>query len=257
MEVTPDLTVVVETDGPSRLFEFLRSLHDTAGTAAFETIVLISAGNTPVFDRIAKVFPEVLFYELSGRASRGQAANHALRLAKGRYVVLCADFLTLQPQCLENLLDFMDHTPEAGIAAPQIAYPDGQTVPIAQAALSPIPMLLNGFVKALPIVAQTFYHPKQPGGLRPTFATEATWLTAHFLVVRSEVFEEIGLLDEKFATPLESADFCRRAKQNGWHLYSLPTARALVTNRACLDRYSKYTISDLLRLAAKKWLHRP
>lgn len=51
------------------------------------------------------------------------------------------------------------------------------------------------------------------------------FLTGCCLLVQKEVFEKIGFLDEKFFMYLEDADFCQRAKKNGFNLAYIPKSK--------------------------------
>lgn len=79
---------------------------------------------------------------------------------------------------------------------------------------------------------------------------EVDFLTACALIVRRDVFEKIGLLDEAYFVYAEDADFCLRAKRNGyklacatqariWHKVSRSTAGALT------KRHSMKTINQI------------
>jgi GT2 family glycosyltransferase len=47
------------------------------------------------------------------------------------------------------------------------------------------------------------------------------------LLIRRETVEEIGLLDEGFFMYYEDADWCLRARQRGWKVYSVPQAEVV------------------------------
>lgn len=51
---------------------------------------------------------------------------------------------------------------------------------------------------------------------------ETPFITGCSMMVKKEVFEKIGLLDEKFFAYLEDLDFCLRAKQMGYKLLYVP-----------------------------------
>ncbi len=51
---------------------------------------------------------------------------------------------------------------------------------------------------------------------------ETSFITGCSMMVRSNVFEKIGLLDEKFFAYLEDVDFCLRAKRAGYKLLYAP-----------------------------------
>ena len=46
--------------------------------------------------------------------------------------------------------------------------------------------------------------------------SETEWVSGASMIVRREVFEEIGLMDEKYFLYYEEADFCLNAKRAGW-----------------------------------------
>ncbi len=50
------------------------------------------------------------------------------------------------------------------------------------------------------------------------------YLCGASLLIRRAVLEDIGLLDEGFFFFFEDADYCRRARQAGWHLVVAPDA---------------------------------
>jgi GT2 family glycosyltransferase len=47
------------------------------------------------------------------------------------------------------------------------------------------------------------------------------------LLARREAIEEVGLLDEGFFMYSEELDWCRRAKERGWKVIYLPTAKVI------------------------------
>ncbi len=47
------------------------------------------------------------------------------------------------------------------------------------------------------------------------------------LLIRREVFDQIGLLDEDYFMYTEEIDFCFRARKAGWNIIWLPTAEVI------------------------------
>ncbi len=79
--------------------------------------------------------------------------------------------------------------------------------------------------------------------------TPPEWLSFAFVVIRKEVFEDIGLLDENFFLYFEDADFCFRSQKNGWSLvycdrvtglHKRGKSSNLKTKQANLSRLPKY-----------------
>ena len=55
--------------------------------------------------------------------------------------------------------------------------------------------------------------------------SQVDFLTGCCLLIDRQVFEKIGFLDEKYFMYLEDADFCQRAKQNGFKLVYIPSSK--------------------------------
>ncbi|MGI9428914.1 MAG: glycosyltransferase family 2 protein, partial [Bythopirellula sp.] len=51
------------------------------------------------------------------------------------------------------------------------------------------------------------------------------WVPGAALLVRSEVFDQVGLLDEDLYTYFDDVDFCLRAKRAGWPTWYVPASR--------------------------------
>lgn len=234
MEITPDLSLCLAYSGaPERLHGFLTSLAETADPVACEAIVVYRASLPPPTE-IFRAFPAVLFLEERDEATPAAALNQALRLAKGRYLSLWADAILLRPQTLYRLLVLLDDRPELGIAAPCLTGTDGAALTNA----GPLPSL--------------FRH--QPEGQLPAgqeTPIAAASLSDRALILRREMLDDIGPLDNGFHNAYADADLCRRATLGGWRLALLPAAVAIDT--APLPPLSG-AWGDLARFLLRRWL---
>lgn len=53
------------------------------------------------------------------------------------------------------------------------------------------------------------------------------WVAGAAVMIRRQVFEDIGLFDEGFFLYFEEVDFCRRARQAGWEIAYVPASRVV------------------------------
>ncbi len=65
------------------------------------------------------------------------------------------------------------------------------------------------------------------------------------LLVKSQVLEEIGLLDEKFVMFFNDVDFCFRIKKEGWKIYFLAESEVLHIKGASIYKVRKEMIKAL------------
>jgi GT2 family glycosyltransferase len=75
--------------------------------------------------------------------------------------------------------------------------------------------------------------PKDP--LKPY---ETTFIMGASLLVRKEVFDQIGMLPEEYFLNYEETDFCVRARRAGWKLMIVPTAKIWHKFGASMGKFS-------------------
>ncbi len=150
------------------------------------------------------------------------------------YVLLLNNDTLVYPGAFKTLVDFMDRTPHVGCAgsrledrptrdgdgndvagAPQVsAFRFFDLVNEFQGAthLGPVYRLLRRFAVGMDI---------------PTQNTEADWVAGASLIIRREVMEKIGPLDDGYYTYFDDIDFCRSAKHAGWPTWYVPASRVV------------------------------
>jgi GT2 family glycosyltransferase len=263
-DIEPDLAICLihNPATPEGLFPFLDALLPLADQVALEIIVVAGQPEHPALARLERAFPEITILENSGADHPAKARNHACRLAAARYFSFWDEDLRPQPGCLDALVRFLDENPDAGLAAPRIVDAQGMVQPSARSAPSLATILclhtpLGRLLAAAPLIIKKHLLLEQDH-LR---SFEPQWLLDTCLVVRREVMEDIGLVDEGFAVQYADADYCLRARQAGWHLHYLAEAVAIHTEPKSLAASTSLSASnsprlvgDCTRLLLKKWL---
>jgi N-acetylglucosaminyl-diphospho-decaprenol L-rhamnosyltransferase len=61
----------------------------------------------------------------------------------------------------------------------------------------------------------------------PSRECRTDWVAGASMMIRREVFESIGLMDEEFFLYYEEVDFCRRAAGAGWNCWYVPASRVI------------------------------
>jgi hypothetical protein len=143
---------------------------------------------------------------------------------KPQYVLLLNPDTVARDGALSELLAYMDANPKVGIAGSRLEDPD--TTPQRSSFRFPrvmsevegslrlgiVSKLLNRFVVAPPVVDHV----------------ESTeWVAGASMIIRREVFDAIGLLDEKYFMYYEEVDFCLRARRAGWPCVYVPQSRVV------------------------------
>jgi GT2 family glycosyltransferase len=163
--------------------------------------------------------------------NRGFTGGHnvILRPALGstdppQYALLLNADTIVRPNAFKALVDFMDENPKVGIATSRLEDPDGTPQRAAFRFHTP----LSEFDRAVRFDALS-RHLKHlvigPSELET--AGEAEWVAGASMIIRREVFRDIGLLDEGYFTYFEDIDFCLNARRAGWAIWYVPASRVV------------------------------
>jgi N-acetylglucosaminyl-diphospho-decaprenol L-rhamnosyltransferase len=143
---------------------------------------------------------------------------------KPQYFLLLNADTIVRPNALKALVDYMDQNPTIGIAGSRLEDPDGTPQRSAFRFQSPlgefegnlklglVSRLLSRWIVAPPVVERTF---------------ETDWVSGASMIVRRQVFEDIGLLDEGYYTYFDDIDFCFNARKKGWPTCYVPASRVV------------------------------
>jgi N-acetylglucosaminyl-diphospho-decaprenol L-rhamnosyltransferase len=130
----------------------------------------------------------------------------------------------VRPGALDALLDFARARPDVGIMGSSIEGADGAPWPFAFR----FPTLwseLDGGMR-LGVVSRLL---RRWAILHPMNGQEAQvdWVVGASMMVRREVFESIGLMDEHYFLYYEETDFCLQARRAGWSCWYVPQSRVM------------------------------
>jgi N-acetylglucosaminyl-diphospho-decaprenol L-rhamnosyltransferase len=130
----------------------------------------------------------------------------------------------VRPGALRSLLDFLISHPAVGILGSRLEDLDGT----AQRSAFRFPSILGELEDGLRLGLATrllqrwcVAPPSQPRN------HPADWVAGASMLVRRQVLEEIGLLDEGYFMYYEEVDFCRRAREVGWECWYQPASRVV------------------------------
>ena len=145
--------------------------------------------------------------------------NRAIRRALAtkeppNYVLLLNADTEARPGAVRALVEFMDSHPNVGMAGSSFESRDGSLWPRAFRFITPLSELERGlrFGPATRLLRRHVV----PRIMAQDHPQPADWVAGASLMIRREVFETIGLMDEGYFLYYEEVDFCRRAHRAGW-----------------------------------------
>jgi N-acetylglucosaminyl-diphospho-decaprenol L-rhamnosyltransferase len=137
------------------------------------------------------------------------------------FVLLLNPDTTVLPGALGELLTFMESHKRVGIVGASQRHPTGAPLRSAFRFVNPLGEF-DGSLRLGPIsnVLRRWEHappiPEKP--------TETDWVSGGCMMIRREVFEQAGLMDDGYFLYFEEMDYCLQAKRAGWSTWFLPSA---------------------------------
>lgn len=256
-----DLSIsLVNTNNWHYLEPCIRSIIENTHTISYEILVVDNASSDGSAERIRREFPAVILSVNERRHGFAKNNNKNLRKSRGRYVMLLNDDVLVQPHALDAALLYLDANPDVAGVACQMVSPDGS---VQTASGRRLPTLLTILWKELglsyrfnksPVFAwQTIGDWDHNSRRFIDLPSEAGW------IMRRQVTDQVGLLDEDFFMYGEGADWARRIKKAGHRIIFLPECRIVhfgnVTNQRSgnIKSYIQYYKSTYLYFLKRNW----
>jgi len=215
--MTEDVTVLIANLGQlENLRPCLRSIFESASRETSVRVIVgfNFEGESDNPQALASEFPQVEQLRAPVKLGYCRAYNQLMARSTGRYTLLLDDDTVLGAGTIEGMVRFMDAHPEVGIAGCRTANRDGSY----QKSTAKMYSLETEFINVFRPAA--FWN----DGIDATVTTweSVGWLNGHFLMVRAQVLEEVGVLDEYFYTFQCEADWCLRIRRAGWQVAYVP-----------------------------------
>jgi N-acetylglucosaminyl-diphospho-decaprenol L-rhamnosyltransferase len=141
------------------------------------------------------------------------------------YFLLLNPDTIVRPGALRALVAFMEQHPEAGIAGSRLEEPDGTP----QCSAFRFPNVWSELDSGLRLGLVTQLLSEQIVPILPVTDAirQVDWVAGASMIVRRQVFETAGLMDEKYFLYFEEVDFCIAAKNAGWTCWYVPESRVV------------------------------
>lgn len=218
----PDLSIVIVSRDVRDLL--VRCLASISCRYVVEALVVDAGSRDGSADVVAERFPLVRLLRSTENLGFTRGNNWALRLARGRHVMLLNPDTVVEPGALDRLIDYLDAHPEVGAVGPKLRYPDGSV----QSSRRRFPTPLTGFVESTVLErwlgGSRFVRDYRFDDRSDDVAHEVDWLSGAALAIRRETLALTGLFDERFFMYSEEVDLCRRIRAAGWRIVYVPEA---------------------------------
>ncbi len=209
--------VIVSFNTRDHLLECLDSIYRNTGKIDFEIRVVDNHSDDHSLEAVQKRFPKVRLEENSFNRGFSAACNEAIRQCQGRYVALLNPDTRLIERCLEKIVAYLDANEDVSILSPAIIDGGG--------ALRPMRHREDGPTDAARKILGRFDPVKDRNHMATRTTKDVEVVGGACFVVRRDLFEKVGLLDENYFLYNEEDDYCRRARAAGAKIAYFPETR--------------------------------
>ena len=211
--------IIVNWNTKEYLLHCIDSILQKKGSIPMEIIVIDNGSRDRSGEEVKRQFPGLRLIENGRNLGFAKAVNQGLRVSSGRYLLLLNPDTQLREGAIENLVSFMESHAEAGVAGAQLLKGDGSK----QNSIANFPSLTTELLNKN-LLRRLF--PKKFPGKEKDYPEpiEVDSVIGACMMVRRDVLDQVGLLDEDYFLFLEETDWCYRIKRAGWRIYYVPQA---------------------------------
>lgn len=214
--------IIVSWNTRQLLAQCLSSLFQSTDGIHLEVIVVDNDSKDDSVQYVAQHFPKVQIIRNSSNRRQAIAWNQGLAIAKGRNILFLNSDTIVHKGALKAMIDLLDGTYEAGLCSCRLLNGDGSIQPNVYHFPSFRAMLQRYTVlKYLGLFksARAFYKMRD---FSYDKIASVDFVMGAVSMVKREVLERIGNIDEKVHFYFEDTDLCYRIRQAGFKIYFTP-----------------------------------
>lgn len=225
--------VILNYNGVQFLKQFLQNVIENSPEA--EVIVADNASTDESVDFLRSNFPNVRLIQNDSNTGFAGGYNEALKHVKSDYYLLLNSDVEVSKGWLQPLIDCLDQNPKIGACQPKVlAHHNKSKFEHAGAA--------GGFLDC-------FYYPLCRGRIFDHVETDSGqydndadifWSTGACMMIRSELFHQLGGFDPKFFAHMEEIDLCWRIQSQGYSIRFIHNTKVFHVGGGTLNYMSPF-----------------
>ena len=252
--------IIVNYNVKEFLEQCLISVQNALKGISAEILVIDNSSSDGSAELIQEKFPDIQITVNSKNAGFARASNQGLQIAQGEFIALLNPDTLVQEDTFSKMLDFFKAQPRAGMLGCKILNPDG-SLQLACRRSFPTPWVaftkLSGLSYLFP--GNRFFGKYNLTYLDPDKSYEVEAISGSFMMLRRQVLEDVGNLDESFFMYGEDLDWCFRIREQDWRVIYFPETQIIhfkgeSSKRAQFDNLKQFYIA--MELFVKKHFKR-
>lgn len=223
----PEVSIIIVSWNTRELLDGCLASIQAETSVPVEVVVVDNASGDGSCEMVATKYPDVRL--IRNTANRGFAAanNQGLRVCQGRFALLLNPDTVILDRAIDRCVEFMHREPAIGCLGCQV----WETPDLIQRTCFRFPTLRSEFAAGFrldrwPLLRKLSGDQWMLDWDRCS-ARDVDVVSGMFLLLRREVMDRIGFLDESYFVYGEEADWCRQMARIGVRCHFSPEARIL------------------------------
>lgn len=213
-----DLSIIIVNFNTSQLLQdCLSSIFRQGLKHKFSVVVVDNASPDGSVEMVGKKFPKVRVIKSDKNLGFAGGNNLGIKAGEAKYYLLLNSDTVVPVGSLDSLVDFMDMS-GFGVGSCKLLNKDGSFQANAGDLPFGLPLFfwLSGWDDILPKIREYLpsFHRKFKSFYKGE--KEVGWVSGSVMIIKKEVVENIGGLDENIFMYCEDTDYCIRAKRAGF-----------------------------------------
>lgn len=237
-----DLSIIIVNYNVKEFLQnLIHSIEKASHNLSTEIIIVDNASDDGSIEFIQEKFPDIKLIINKTNLGFSKANNLGLKEAKGDFILLINPDTIVSEDTFDVLINFLKENDDVGMVGCKILNPDG-TLQLACRRSFPGP-----WVSFCKVVGLSTLFPKSKlfakynlTYLDENKTYEVDAISGSFMMIKREVYEKIGGLDESFFMYGEDLDWCYRTQKAGYKVYYVHSTQIIhykgeSTKRSSID----------------------
>lgn len=220
--------IIVNYNVKDFLHHLLQSINAATRDIQAEVIIVDNASTDGSVEMLRREFSEVTLIASAKNLGFSRANNLGIEKSSGRYILLLNPDTLVGEDTFVTMIDFLDAHKDVGLAGCKLLNPDG-TLQLGCRRGFPGPWVsfckVTGLSSVFP--ESRLFARYNLTYLDENKSYEVDAISGAFMMIRKEVVENIGGLDEQFFMYGEDLDWCYRVQKAGHKVYYVHTTKII------------------------------
>lgn len=221
-----DLSIIIVNWNTKELLnDCILSIRKWAGAVTYEVIIVDNASYDGSSIFIEEKFPDVKLIKNTVNKGFAAACNEGAKNTDGRYLFFLNPDTLLTENCLEKLVEFSDKQIWFGALGPQLIGREGRIQNSVRKFPTITGLLTKNTIigKIIPLLGKN----KLACTLSQDKASSVEQVSGAALLIKKDIWRDVGGMDERFFMFYEEVDLCRRLKDLGYNIYYIPQVQII------------------------------